>query len=55
MYNRDALEVDKVLVGPAIVEEPGSTTVVPQGHAASIDSNGSLHISYAHAIAEKMA
>ena len=55
VYNRDALEVDKVLVGPAIVEEPGSTTVVPQGHAASIDSNGSLHILDAHAIAEKMA
>jgi N-methylhydantoinase A len=37
IYARDLLQPGDCLVGPAIVEEFGSTTVVPPGLVAEVD------------------
>jgi N-methylhydantoinase A/oxoprolinase/acetone carboxylase beta subunit len=42
--DRSALEVGEELEGPVVVEEPGSTTYIPQGCRLSADSHGLLHI-----------
>ncbi|MCC7274839.1 MAG: hydantoinase/oxoprolinase family protein [Alphaproteobacteria bacterium] len=42
IYRRDALPVDEAFDGPAIVEESGSTTVVPPGYAARLERFGCL-------------
>jgi N-methylhydantoinase A len=42
--DRSALQVGEELVGPAVVEEPGSTTYVPPGCRLSCDVRGLLHI-----------
>jgi N-methylhydantoinase A len=36
VYERGRLAVSDILVGPAIIEEPDSTTVVPPGHRACV-------------------
>ena len=41
-YRRSALEPGTHLEGPAIVEEEGSTTVVPPGARANVDAAGNL-------------
>ncbi len=42
LYNRSELAVDQVLAGPAIVEEYGSTVVVPKSWSVSADAYGNL-------------
>jgi N-methylhydantoinase A/oxoprolinase/acetone carboxylase beta subunit len=42
VYDRDALPPGVALTGPAIVEERGSTTVLPPGVAAVVDEYASL-------------
>ncbi|MGE0718674.1 MAG: hydantoinase/oxoprolinase family protein [Alphaproteobacteria bacterium] len=42
VYRRDALPVDQPFAGPAIVEESGSTTVVPPGYSARLERFGCL-------------
>lgn len=42
IFDRQSLAVDQKLAGPAIIEEYGSTTVVPKGWTATGDSYGNL-------------
>ena len=42
VYPRDRLAADAVVRGPALVEEPGTTTVVPPGFRAWRDMHGNL-------------
>lgn len=42
VYDRARLPVGAVLVGPAVVEEPDSTTVLPPGTRAEVDPWGNL-------------
>ncbi|MCC6532989.1 MAG: hydantoinase/oxoprolinase family protein [Burkholderiales bacterium] len=44
IYDRDRLGAEATLRGPAIIEEFGSTTVVPQGWSASVDRWGNLRV-----------
>jgi 5-oxoprolinase (ATP-hydrolysing) len=44
VYDRYALAPGETLVGPAIVEERESTTVVPPGDRLEVDSRGNLRI-----------
>lgn len=45
MYNRHALTPDETITGPAILEESGSTSILPPGTAAEISDIGSVIIS----------
>ncbi|MDP6620032.1 MAG: hydantoinase/oxoprolinase family protein, partial [Nitrospinota bacterium] len=38
IYDREGLGVGNRLSGPAIIEQPDSTTVLPPGAAATVDS-----------------
>jgi N-methylhydantoinase A len=42
IYLRDLLPVDAAIDGPALIEEDGTTTVVPPGFRASADAHGNL-------------
>ena len=42
IYDREALAVDQEIVGPSIVEEWTSTTLVPPGWVARVEPHGSL-------------
>jgi N-methylhydantoinase A len=42
IYDRDALAIDQAVVGPAIIEEWTSTTVVPPGWRARTEHEGSV-------------
>lgn len=42
LYNRSELAVDQVVTGPAIIEEYGSTVVVPKSWNVSSDAYGNL-------------
>jgi N-methylhydantoinase A len=42
IYDRDALAVDQVVAGPAVIEEWSSTTVVPGAWSARTDAMGNL-------------
>ena len=42
IYDRLALQIDTVTDGPAIIEEAGSSTIVPPGFRASVDDVGNL-------------
>ncbi|MBJ7289010.1 hydantoinase/oxoprolinase family protein [Williamsia sp.] len=44
IYDREKLLAGNVIVGPAIVTEMDSTTLVLSGHAATVDPSGSLII-----------
>ena len=44
VYDRARLSPGDVLTGPAIVEEPDSTTVCPPGYAVRVDEYLNLHI-----------
>src|SRR5262249_60676629 len=46
-YAREALRAGNRLDGPALVEEHGSTTVLPSGHALVVDALGNLVIDVA--------
>jgi len=42
VYSREDLPLETAFSGPAIIEEPGSTTVVPPSFSVSMDKTGSL-------------
>jgi N-methylhydantoinase A/oxoprolinase/acetone carboxylase beta subunit len=42
VYTRDLLPPGMPVAGPALVEEPGTTTVVPPGFSAVCDVHGNL-------------
>jgi N-methylhydantoinase A len=44
VYLREKLSADVRLAGPAIIEEPATTVVVPPGDAARVDEYGNIHI-----------
>ena len=44
IYEADRLEPGMAFAGPAIVEDPGMTTVVHPGNPVSIDNYGNIHI-----------
>jgi N-methylhydantoinase A len=44
IYDRERLPLGGVVRGPAIVEQADTTTVIPPGHAATVDSAGNLRI-----------
>jgi N-methylhydantoinase A len=44
VYLREKLPADVRLTGPAIVEEPATTIVVPPGDVARVDEYGNIHI-----------
>ncbi len=44
VYDRRKLRADHTVDGPAIIEEPESTTVIPPGNRASISAHGNLNI-----------
>jgi len=49
VYDRALLEPGDRILGPAIVEEPDSSTICPDGYAATVDIHGNLLISPASA------
>jgi N-methylhydantoinase A len=44
VYDRTLLAPDSAIEGPAILEEPSSTTVVPPGHTARVSERGNVLI-----------
>jgi len=42
IFERDQLPSREILKGPAIIEEKGSTTIIPPGWSAGIDASGNL-------------
>jgi N-methylhydantoinase A len=44
IYDGDRLEPDMRFAGPAIIEQPGATTVVHPNQSVSIDRYGNIHI-----------
>ncbi len=44
VFERDRLGAGDRLVGPAIVEQPDTTVLVPSGHVASVDRFGNLRV-----------
>jgi N-methylhydantoinase A len=42
ILDRDRLPVGRVVAGPALIEEAGSTSVVPPGWNAELDAIGCL-------------
>jgi len=47
IYDGDRLEPGMKFKGPAIVEQPGATTVINPGQSVSIDPYGNIHIAVA--------
>jgi N-methylhydantoinase A len=48
IYNGDALEPGMSFAGPAIIEESGTTVVIPPGLPCHVDDYGNYHIQTAH-------
>jgi N-methylhydantoinase A len=44
IFDRARLPVDAGLEGPAIVEQPDTTTVIPPGYTATVEGSGNLRI-----------
>jgi N-methylhydantoinase A len=42
VYERDGLGRGMRLAGPAIVEQPDTTVLIPDGHVAEVDGFGNL-------------
>ena len=42
VYDRDALGRGARLIGPAIVEQPDTTVLVPNDHTGEVDRYGNL-------------
>ena len=42
VFDRDRLPPGQALAGPALIEEDGSTSVVPPGWSAELDAAGCL-------------
>jgi N-methylhydantoinase A len=53
IYQREEIPTGQQIEGPAIVEEWTSTTVVPPGFQASVDSMGNLRLRNAMASTER--
>ncbi len=49
IYDGDRLEPGMKFKGPAIIEQPGATTVIHPGQSVSIDAYGNIHIAVAAA------
>ncbi|MEM9168422.1 MAG: hydantoinase/oxoprolinase family protein [Pseudomonadota bacterium] len=47
IYDRAGLGRGARFTGPAVIEEPGATTVVPPGRAVAVDDYGNIHITNA--------
>jgi N-methylhydantoinase A len=47
IYDRDLLPIDKVIDGPAVIEEPAASTVVFPDQQFFRDKYGFLHIEFA--------
>jgi N-methylhydantoinase A len=47
IYNYSVLQGGHVFAGPAIVEAPTTTVVVPEGATASVDRLGNVVLNYA--------
>jgi N-methylhydantoinase A len=45
VYDRAVLQPGNCIEGPAIVEEPSATTVIPPGHRLHVDEFNNLDIS----------
>ncbi len=45
VYDRARLPADAALDGPALIDEPGATTLVPPGFAVRVDGTGNLVLS----------
>jgi N-methylhydantoinase A/oxoprolinase/acetone carboxylase beta subunit len=44
IFDRARLPGGARLLGPAIVEQPDTTTVIPPGHLAIVEASGNLRI-----------
>ena len=44
VYDGATLGAGAAIAGPAIIEQPGTTIVLPTGQAARIDDFGNFHI-----------
>jgi N-methylhydantoinase A len=44
VYERSDLPAEASFKGPAVVEEPTATTLLPPGHGVSVDDYGNLVI-----------
>jgi N-methylhydantoinase A/oxoprolinase/acetone carboxylase beta subunit len=44
VLDRARLPIDARITGPAIVEQPDTTTVIPPGWAAQVKASGNLRI-----------
>ena len=42
VYEREGLGRGMLLAGPAVVEQPDTTVLIPEGHAAEVDRFGNL-------------
>jgi N-methylhydantoinase A len=49
IYARDQLGAGAVIAGPALVEAPETTCVVPPGWSARVDDNGALSLAHVEA------
>ena len=49
VYDRSALLAGEAIVGPAVIEEAVSTSIVPPGHQITLSENGPLIIDMAGA------
>ena len=45
IYDYAALRAGHVITGPAVIEVPTTTVVVPDGRTGTVDALGNLHIS----------
>jgi N-methylhydantoinase A len=48
IYDAERLEPDMIIDGPAVIEESGTTIVIPPGLRATIDRFGNTHIDMPH-------
>jgi len=44
VYDRARLPIEARVAGPAIIEQLDTTTVIPPGHAALVESSGNLRL-----------
>ena len=44
IFDRARLPLGALMAGPAIVEQPDTTTVIPPGYTATVETTGNLRI-----------
>jgi N-methylhydantoinase A len=54
-YNGSLLEPGMKLQGPAVIQEPAVTLVVPPGEQVSVDAYGNYHVELGHAELGRLA